>query len=247
MTSTQIPFLQCVSQWGHDFRPDFRKLSMLRMKLPDVPILAVTATATENVRYDVITLLSLNQPRVIMTSFDRTNLEFSVRRKTSAQRDLLHLIRDVDGSVIIYVLKRKVAEEIAQLLLDNHINCDYYHAGLNIDKRTEVLQKFLKDELKVIVATIAFGMGIDKKDIRCVIHYGASKNLETYYQEVGRAGRDGKSSKVITFFGPEDFELHDWFLEQESSKKRLSAVIKNYLRSLAARMREFLYSTQCRR
>ncbi len=217
------------------------------MKLPDVPILAVTATATENVRYDVITLLGLNQPRVIMTSFDRANLEFCVRHKTSRKNDLLNAIKDIDGSVIVYVLKQKEAEEISKLLLENGINCDYYHGDITVDKKTEVLQKFLNDDLKVIVATIAFGMGIDKKDVRCVIHYGASKNLESYYQEVGRGGRDGKASKVITFFSPDDFELHDWFLEQDSNKKRLTAVIKNYIRSLGARMREFLYSTQCRR
>lgn len=184
---------------------------------------------------------------MIVTSFDRTNLEFFVRHKTSVTSDLVRLIKDGNGSTIVYVLKRKEAEEIAQILRSFGIVCEHYHAGLDIDKRTEVLKKFLHDEMKVIVATIAFGMGIDKKDIRCVIHYGASKNLETYYQEVGRAGRDGKESKVITFFGPEDFEIHDWFLEDETSKKKLSGTIKNYLRSLAAKMRDFLYSTKCRR
>lgn len=209
--------------------------------------MAVTATATENVRLDIINLLGLQKPRVIMTSFDRANLEFIVKRKTNVRNDLLELVKNVDGSVIVYVLKRKDAEDIAKQLQQYGVYCEHYHAGLDINKRTEVLDKFLKDELKVIVATIAFGMGIDKKDIRCVIHYGASKNLESYYQEVGRAGRDQKASKVITYFSPDDFELHDWFLEQESAKKNLSSVIQNYLRSLAAKMRDFLYSTQCRR
>lgn len=182
-----------------------------------------------------------------MTSFDRSNLEFVIQHKTTVLNDLPQIIKNVNGSVIVYVLKRKVAESIAKQLLEQDIICDHYHAGLDIAKRTEVLESFLKDSLKVIVATIAFGMGIDKKDIRCVIHYGASKNLETYYQEVGRAGRDGKAAKVITFFSADDFELHDWFLEDEAAKKHLSAIIKNYLRSLAAKMRDFLYSTQCRR
>lgn len=207
----------------------------------------MTATATENVRHDVISLLRLKEPRVIMTSFDRANLEFIVQQKRSVKSDLLQLVKSVNGSVIVYVLKRKDAESIAKKLLEYGVVCEHYHAGLDLNKRTEVLQKFLNDELKVIVATIAFGMGIDKKDIRCVIHYGASKNLETYYQEVGRAGRDGKAAKVVTFFSPEDFELHDWFLEDESVKKELPSAIKNYLRSLAAKMRDFLYSTQCRR
>lgn len=220
---------------------------MIRKKFPDTPILAVTATATENVRHDIVSILGLKEPRVIMTSFDRANLEFVIQKKTSVRSDLPHRIKDVDGSVIVYVLERKVAEDIAKQLNQLGIKCDHYHAGLDIDKRTEVLEKFLNDELKVIVATIAFGMGIDKKDIRCVIHYGASKNLETYYQEVGRAGRDGKAAKVITFFSPDDFELHDWFLDKESKKKVLSPIIKNYLRSLASKMRDFLYATQCRR
>lgn len=223
-------------------------MNVIREKIPDTPILAVTATATENVRYDVINLLRLREPRVIMTSFDRSNLEFVVQRKTSYKRDLPPRIRNIDGSVIVYVLKRKEAEDIAAGLRELGINCAHYHAGLDIKKRTEVLEQFLKDELKVIVATIAFGMGIDKRDIRCVIHYGASKNIESYYQEVGRAGRDGQYAKVITFFDLEDFELHDWFLdEQERKDRELSPGIKNYLRSLAAKMRDFLYSTQCRR
>lgn len=180
-----------------------------------------------------------------MTSFDRSNLEFVVQQKSSVAKDLPHRIRIIDGSVIVYVLRRKDAESVADELRKLGINCAHYHAGMDIDARTAVLEQFLNDELKVIVATIAFGMGIDKKDIRCVIHYGASKNLEAYYQEVGRAGRDGKYAKVITIYSLEDFELHDWFLEQED--KKMSPIIKNYLRSLAVKMREFLYSTQCRR
>lgn len=182
-----------------------------------------------------------------MTSFDRPNLEFVIQRKTSVSHDLPHRIKAVVGSVIVYVLKKKVAEDIAKQLRQFGINCEHYHADIGLNKKNEVLEKFLDDELKVIVATIAFGMGIDKKDIRCVIHYGASKNLESYYQEVGRAGRDGKAAKVITFFCPEDFETHDWFLDQESRKNKLSEIIKNYLRSLASKMRDFLYSTKCRR
>lgn len=247
LTLIAIDEAHCVSQWGHDFRPDFRKLGELRDIMPNVPILALTATATETVRSDIIHLLKLNKPKVVLTGFDRANLEFSVHRKTSAWRDLQPYVTNVTGSVIVYVLKKIEAEEIARQLQLNGVHCDHYHSGVPINLRTETLKKFKRDELKVIVATIAFGMGIDKSDVRYVIHYGASKNVETYYQEVGRAGRDGKHSKVVTFFDTEDFHLHDYWLEREDQKNILSHIIKKYLRGLAAQMRQYLYSPKCRR
>lgn len=214
-----------MSAWGHDFRTDYRRLSIIRSLLPDVPILALTATATDKVRHDIKTLLGLRNPCEILTSFDRPNLEFIVHEKTSVWNDLGQWVTNVvDGSVIVYVLKRTETEDVAEKLSRRGVMCKPYHAGMDVSDRKLVLEQFLKAELKVIIATVAFGMGIDKKDIRTVVHYGSTKNLESYYQEVGRAGRDGLPSKVVTYFEIEDFDLHDWFLEKENEKMKLTTL-----------------------
>lgn len=192
---------------------------------------------------------------MIISSFDRPNLEFIVKQKREVSSDLLPLVRNVQGSVIIYVLKKKEAEEIAEMLQSKEIDCEFYYgANEKRDKpdeierihkhNTETLKRFMSDELKIVVATIAFGMGINKPDIRLVIQYGAPKNLETYYQEAGRAGRDGLQSRVITFFDNRDFEFHNRCLDQE---KLLLPHVKNHFRSLLHIMRDYLYSQQCRR
>lgn len=236
-----------MSGWGHDFRTSYRQLGIIRSLIPDVPILALTATATDKVRYDIKSLLGLRNPLEILTSFDRPNLEFIVHEKTSAWNDLGQWVTNVDGSVIVYVLKRAETHEIAEMLSQRGVMCKPYHAGMNFSERDLILEEFLKDQLKVIIATVAFGMGIDKKDIRTVVHYGSTKNLESYYQEVGRAGRDGLPSKVVTYFEIEDFDLHDWFLEKENEKMKLTNFVKKFLRNLSLHIREFVYSTECRR
>lgn len=241
LTLVAIDEAHCVSQWGHDFRKEFRELGDIRDVVPDVPILACTATASETVRKDIVNILRLRNPQVIFTGADRPNLEFVIFRKDTVWNDLKPHLTAVDGSVIIYVLRREEAENIAALIREKGIRTVHYHAG--VDSREEILRQFKNDEIKVIVATIAFGMGIDKKDVRRVIHYGASKTMETYYQEVGRAGRDGLPSKVITFFDHDDFALHDSFLRKE----KLSGAVLTHQRDLLQKMRNFLFSTQCRR
>lgn len=233
---------------GHDFRTAYRKLTTIRDTFPDIPIIALTATATLNVRQDIIGMLKMSSPRVILTSFDRPNLEFIVHKKYSPWLDIGPWLENVNGSVIVYVLKQKIAEEFAVLFSKRGVNCTAYHARFSQAKKTDILKRFMANEFKVVFATIAFGMGIDKSDVRIVINYGASSTILGYYQEVGRAGRDGLPSRCITYFDTEDFELHEWFLESGVyDGKKLSQVVLNNLRRLGAEMREFLYSTKCRR
>lgn len=184
ITLIAIDEAHCISKWGHDFRSSYRTLGKLRDILPNIPILAVTATATETVQTDICKALKMNNPALRLSTFDRPNLCFEVYPKTSVLDDIQKCLRDIDGSVIIYTLTKKEAENICEILKFNKINCGAYHAGMALTKRKEIHEKFTRDELKIIVATVAFGMGIDKPDVRVVIHYGASKDLESYYQEV---------------------------------------------------------------
>ncbi|XP_055371257.1 bifunctional 3'-5' exonuclease/ATP-dependent helicase WRN-like isoform X2 [Condylostylus longicornis] len=236
----------CISKWGHDFRSAFKSLSFIKSCVPDVPILAMTATATEKVRTDICTILKLKNPQMVCTGFDRPNLEFNVARKSSigVWKDIERLIKSVQtGSIIIYCLTRKKTEQLSEIIQSNGVKCKPYHAGLSLKERKRVHEDFVHDEIRVIVATVAFGMGIDKPDIRVVIHYGISKDMESYYQEVGRAGRDGLHSKCYAFFSDQDWKLHDLFISQSTG----STIFKDIQRDLSLKIREYCSLSTCRR
>lgn len=184
----------CISQWGYDFRPSFLKIANLRKAIPNVPILALTATATPQVTRDIIEKLQLRNPNVFSMSFARNNLSYVVRRTEDKIGQLTHILNNVSGSGIVYVRSRAKTKQIAEELLRNNISADFYHAGLNIEDKEEKQNKWKQGECRIMVATNAFGMGIDKPDVRIVIHYDCPNSLEEYYQEAGRAGRDGKKS-----------------------------------------------------
>lgn len=235
----------CVCQWGHDFRPTYRDLKILREIVPMVPILAVTATATNRVREDIVSSLNLCEPLIVCTGFDRPNLKFFVSRKgASFWRDCENLM-PVSGSTIIYVNKRDDAEAFSRILNEKGFTTRAYHAGLDLNIRKEVQDQFKIDKIKIVVATIAFGMGIDKSDVRVIIQYGACSSIETYYQQVGRAGRDGKASKCFLFYNhQEDFAFHKFLRNLNKNKKDENII---YLEELCEQFKEFIASEGCRR
>ncbi len=211
----------CISEWGHDFRPEYRQLATLRQRFPDVPVMALTATATERVRQDIVSLLKLREPSCYVASFNRPNLTYRVVARNKAYNQLHHFIRARrKDSGIVYCQSRKSAESLAEKLTGDGIAARPYHAGLTPGERSTNQELFLRDEVRVVCATIAFGMGINKPNVRFVVHYDLPKNIEGYYQETGRAGRDGLPSECVLLFSAGDVVKQTAFIEEKSEPEQ---------------------------
>src|SRR5213595_1889589 len=232
----------CISEWGHDFRPEYRDLKKLREHFPDAPVMALTATATERVRADIVKQLKLREPRCYVASFDRPNLTYRVVPKSAPYEQLLALIRSrPTDSGIVYCASRKSTESVARNLNEDGISAKPYHAGLTPSERTKHQESFLRDDVRVITATIAFGMGINKPNVRFVVHYDLPKNLESYYQETGRAGRDGLPSECVLLFNASDVAKQIHFIDEKSESEARIA------RAQLQQMVHYAETRECRR
>ena len=233
----------CVSQWGHDFRPEYAALGELRQCFPDVPFIALTATADPQTRDDIVKVLGLHDARLFTTSFDRPNIRYTVLEKHRPQSQLLRFLRGQEGnSGIVYALSRKRVEEIAGHLNDRGHSAAAYHAGLSAQTRRDVQDRFIRDDVAIVVATVAFGMGIDKPNVRFVVHYDLPRHMEGYYQETGRAGRDGLAAEALLLFGTQDVATARYHLDQNGNDNQ-RRIDSHKLNSMVG----FAESLTCRR
>jgi ATP-dependent DNA helicase RecQ len=243
VTQIAIDEAHCISEWGHDFRPEYRQLADLREALPDVPVMALTATATERVRVDIVERLRLRDPRCYTASFNRPNLTYRVVPRSQPYDQVLAFLRSRAGeSGIIYCASRKATESVAERLVADRIPAKPYHAGLTVEERSRHQELFLRDEVRVICATIAFGMGINKPNVRFVLHYDLPKNIEGYYQETGRAGRDGLPSECVLLFSAADVVKQTSFIEEKTDAEE-----RRVARTQLQQMVHFAESSACRR
>jgi ATP-dependent DNA helicase RecQ len=232
----------CISEWGHDFRPEYRELKKLREHFPDAPVMALTATATERVRTDIVKELKLRDARCYIASFNRPNLAYQVVAKSAPYEQLLAFVRSrPNESGIVYCASRKSTESVARNLNEDGISAKPYHAGLTSSERTKHQESFLRDDVRVVTATIAFGMGINKPNVRFVVHYDLPKNLESYYQETGRAGRDGLPSECVLLFSAGDVAKQIHFIDEKGESEARIA------RAQLQQMVHYAETRECRR
>ena len=243
LTRIAVDEAHCISEWGHDFRPEYRLVGAARERLGSVPLIALTATATPKVREDIISQLNLQQPEVYLGSFNRENLFYRVLPKRTAKAQLLDFVSAQKGeSGIVYFQSRNRTEQVAEFLSKEGIKALPYHAGLSTEQRIENQDRFINDDVQVVCATIAFGMGINKSNVRFVVHYDLPKNIEGYYQETGRAGRDGLASQCLLLYSPGDISQLERFIADKTDQRE-QAVAKEQLQSVV----RYAETSGCRR